>query len=100
MTKTFKDKLVTAVISAVTTLIVGLILLSFTNYGESQKEFINKLDKKVDYTVYDAKCKDINQKIDKKLDREVFEMSQKNIDLFIANQILIQNDIKELLKNK
>lgn len=87
MTKTFKDKLVTAVISAITTLMVGLILLSFTNLGDSKKEVFRKLDQKVDKVTYEAKCKDINQRIDSKADKDVIKTMSEQIQFLYENEI-------------
>lgn len=95
MSKKWIDRVVTSLIGAVFTLIVTMIILSFTqNYDEEMtwKEKVQELDKN--------KAEKIE--LDKKVDIEVFRQhekyEQKLLDDIRADQAVIRQDIKLILQ--
>lgn len=88
--------LIPVIISAIFSFLItfSLYTLKYSDKGEEElKRKVNKVDYNIGYI-------NIRSELDKKVDKEVFQARMENIDIFIANQLIIQKDIKDMLKER
>ena len=106
MTNEWRSRLWTGSVSVVVALLTVMVTIKWTGNAQakyddklSYRDKIEQLDKnKVDKRTYESDCLSIKSNINNKVSKDVFEVSMKNMDTFITNQLIIQKDIKDMLK--